>query len=71
MILYRKQLQHNVYETGMQGFAGQLQYEGEWLWEDDLKVEAVVAEANKLIKEKYFGWAKLEVKERYVKVEDV
>lgn len=71
MILYRKQLQHNVYETEMQGSVGQLQYEGEWLWEDDPKVEDVVAEANKLIKEKYFGWANLAVKERYVKVEDV
>jgi hypothetical protein len=55
----------------MQGFVGQLLYEGEWLYEDDPKVEDVVAEANKLIKEKYFGWANLEVKERYVKVEDV
>lgn len=71
MILYRKQLQHNVYETEMQGSVGQLQYEGEWLWEDDPKVEDVVAEANKLIKEKYFGWANLAVKERYVKVENV
>lgn len=71
MILYRKQLQHNIYETEMQGSVGQLQYEGEWLWEDDPKVEDVVAEANKLIKEKYFGWANLAVKERYVKVEDV
>lgn len=71
MILYRKQLQHNVYETEMQGSVGQLQYEGEWLWEDDPKVEDVVAEAKKLIEEKYFGWANLAVKERYVKVEDV
>lgn len=71
MILYRKQLQHNVYETEMQGSVGKLQYEGEWLWEDDPKVEDVVAEANKLIKEKYFGWANLAVKERYVKVENV
>lgn len=69
MTLYRKQLQHNVQETEMQGFVGKL-HEGEWLYEDDPKVEAVVAETNKLIQEKYFGWANLEVKERYVKVEN-
>lgn len=69
MILYRKLLQHNVYETEMQGFVGKPVYEGEWLYEDDPKVEAVVAEADKLIEEKYFGWANLEVKERYVKVD--
>lgn len=70
MTLYRKQLQHNVRETEMQGSVGRF-HEGEWLWEDDPKVEAAVAEAKKLIEEKYFGWANLEVKERYVKVENV
>lgn len=66
MKLYRKQLQHKVYEFGGQGSVDQLRYEGEWLWEDDPQVETVVAEAEKLVKE--LGWARLEVKERYVEV---
>lgn len=68
MKTYRKQIKHKVYETGMQGFVDQLKYEGEWLYEDDPKIEALVEELKKMIKEQFFGWANLEVEERFVEV---
>lgn len=68
MKTFRKQIKHKVYETGTQGFVDQLKYEGEWLYEDDPKVEAVVAKAKKMIEEQFFGWAYLEVEERFVEI---
>ena len=68
MKTYRRQIKHRVYETGMQGFVDQLKYEGEWLYEDDPQIKVVVEELNKMIKEQFFGWANLEVEERFVEV---
>lgn len=68
MKTYRKQIKHKVYETGMQGFVDQLKYEGEWLYEDDPKIKVVVEELKKMIEEQFFGWANLEVEERFVEV---